>query len=512
MNSLPGKDLFGWKASEGSLSEAEGDEPPRARGGQTFAGRKPGSAGRWTPLFHRGKAVEPPGICVLSAGGLEAGRGALLPGDRIVAVNDREVRDELDFRFYGQTSWLRLRVLRGQKGTVLTMRIRREDASLLTFEPLRPARCKNRCVFCFVDQLPPDLRPSLYFKDEDYRFSFLYGNFVTLSTLTDAELHRILQQRMQPLYVSVHATEERVRNLLLGRNKSRDILETLGTLAAHGLTVHTQIVLCPGINDGDVLVRTLEDLAALYPSVASIAVVPVGLTKYRKEKGLTPLRVVTRKDAVRVLGVISKMAERYWKRFRDPLVHGADELYLKAGFRFPRPDNYGDFPQWENGVGIVASFDAIWRRQRTKRTSFSLRGLGRPIAAATGELAFSHVRRYLDWLERSRGIRIDLVPVRNRFFGRRVGVAGLVTGRDLIRQIKEARLGGRILLIPAVMLDREQRRFLDDVTLADVERETRCSVWAFRADPEGLEAALAEIFRDGNAKVVHTKAVQAVDR
>lgn len=500
MNSPGRKDLLARKSSQGSRAGADGNELPWARGRESPVGLEPASGDGWNRLSSRQRASEPPGICVVSAGGLEAENGLLRPGDRIVAVNDRDVRDELDFRFYGQTPWLRLKVLRGQDGRALTARIRREDASRLTFEPLRPARCRNRCLFCFVDQLPPGLRPSLYLKDEDYRFSFLYGNFVTLSTLTDAELRRILEQRMQPLYVSVHATEERVRNLLLGRRKSRDILETLGTLAAHGLTVHTQIVLCPGINDGDVLVRTLEDLAGLYPSVASIAVVPVGLTRYRREKGLAPLRCVARKDAVQALAVISKMAERYWKRFRDPLVHGADELYLKAGLRFPSPARYGDFPQWENGVGMVASFDAAWRRQRTKRTGFLPGGWGRPLAAVTGELAFPHVRQYLDWLERFRGIRIDLVGVRNRFFGRRVGVAGLVTGRDLIRQIKEARLGGRVLLIPAVMLDREQRWFLDDVTLAEVERETGCSVWAFRADPEGLEAALAEIGRNGSGK------------
>lgn len=506
------KVLFGRESSDGSRAETEGHELRWARGREISVARERASSGRSTSLALRERAVEPSGVCVVSVGGPEEDPGALRPGDRIVAVNDREVRDELDFRFHGQTSWLRLRVLRGRNRKALTVRIRREDASRVILEPLRPARCRNRCVFCFVDQLPPGLRPSLYIKDEDYRFSFLYGNFVTLSTLTDAELHRISEQRMQPLYVSVHATEQRVRNLLLGRRESRDILETLGTLAAHGLTVHTQIVLCPGINDGDVLVRTLEDLAALYPSVASIAVVPVGLTKYRKEKGLTPLRAVTRKDAARALGVISKMAERYWKRFRDPVVHGADELYLKTGFRFPPTARYGDFPQWENGVGMIASFDAAWKRQRTKRTGFFRGGLGRPIAAATGELAFPRVRQYLDWLERSRGVRIDLVPVRNRFFGRQVGVAGLVTGRDLVHQIKEARLGGRILLIPAVMLDREQWRFLDDVTLADVERETACSVWAFRADPDGLETALAEIRGDWSAKVADTKVAQAVDR
>ncbi len=436
----------------------------------------------------------PAGVRIVSIGEAVMGRGGLRPGDRIVRVNGHEVRDELDVRFYGQTPWIRLRVLRGSNGKALSLRICGRELRSLTFEPLRPARCKNRCIFCFVTQLPPGLRPSLYVKDEDYRFSFLYGNFVTLSSLTDAELGRIVEQRMQPLYVSVHATDERVRNFMLGRDRSRNILETLGILAAHGLRVHTQIVLCPGINDGQVLVRTLEDLAALHPSVASIAVVPVGLTRHREKRERVPLRPVSREDALKVLSIVSSLADRFWKRYRDPIVHGADELYLKAGLPLPPPARYGDFPQWENGVGMIASFNAAWKRQKKTKSCCPRRARVRgALAAATGELAYPLVRLYLDWLEKSRGVRVDLIRVRNRFFGTRVTVAGLVTGEDLVRELKESRLGSGVILIPDVMLDREQRRFLDDMTLLEVEEATGCSAVVFRADPDGFESALAKL-------------------
>lgn len=441
------------------------------------------------------KRAEPAGVRLVSVSGSGTGCFSLRPGDRIVRVNGYAVRDELDVRFYGQTPWIRLTVVRGPDGKGFSLRIPGDELRCLTFEPLRPARCRNRCIFCFVDQLPPGLRSSLYFKDEDYRFSFLYGNFVTLSSLTDAELDRILEQRMQPLYVSVHATEEPARNFMLGRDRSRNILETLRTLAGHGLTVHTQIVLCPGINDGHTLVRTLEDLAALYPSVASIAVVPVGLTRHREKRGLTPLRPVTRKDALEALSIVSGMAGKFWKRYRDPLVHGADELYLRAGLPFPSPDKYGDFPQWENGVGMIASFYAAWRRQKRRRTAELRQACwDGTVAAVTGELAYPHVKLYLDWLERSRGVRVHLIRVPNRFFGRRVRVAGLVTGEDLVREVKGSRWRGRVIVLPAVMLDRDQKRFLDDVTLSDVEEETGCSAVVFRPDPEGFESTLAKVF------------------
>lgn len=440
------------------------------------------------------KRAEPGGVRIVSVGKGGDGRDGLLPGDRILRVNGHGVRDELDVRFYGQTPWVRLKVLRGSNGKALHLRIHGEELRSLTFEPLRPARCKNRCIFCFVTQLPPGLRPSLYVKDEDYRFSFLYGNFVTLSSLTDAELGRIVEQRMQPLYVSVHATDEQVRNFMLGRGRSRNILETLRILAAHGLRVHTQIVLCPGINDGRVLVRTLEDLAALYPSVASIAVVPVGLTRHREKKECVPLRPVTWRDARKVLSIVSDMADRFWKRYRDPIVHGADELYLKAGLPLPPPARYGDFPQWENGVGMIASFQAAWRRQKKAKPGHLRRAcVNGAVAAVTGELAYPLVRLYLDWLERSRGVRVDLVRVRNRFFGNRVTVAGLVTGEDLVRGVKECRVDRGVILIPSVMLDREQMRFLDDMTLPELERKTGCSAVVFRADPDGFVCALAKL-------------------
>jgi len=411
------------------------------------------------------------------------------PGDRILRVNGRSVRDELDFRFYGGEGSMKAEILRRSEGIRHLCRLSNRDASALSFEPMAPARCRNRCIFCFVDQLPRGLRASLYVKDEDHRFSFLYGNFVTLASLADCDLDRILEQRLHPLYVSVHATDERVRNLLLGRKKSREILETIRILANGGITLHTQVVLCPGINDGAVLVKTLEDLAGFYPAVSSIAVVPVGLTRYRRERNLHPLRSVRSQEAKRIIQVVEGMQRKLQEKHGNHLVFLADEFYLKAGRDFPPWEIYGEFPQWENGVGMIPLFHRQWAEQRGKRRPAKFPSHGRMVAV-TGELAYPCIARYLDGLARSIGIRVRLIPIANRFFGRRVKVAGLVTGRDLLEQVRSARGSEGLLLVPDVMLSRTEGRFLDDLSLPDLEEGLQMRVARFRPDPQGFETAL----------------------
>ncbi len=419
-----------------------------------------------------------------------AGETGIRPGDRILRVNGHRIEDELDFRFYtaGDAAAVDVRTAEGEGRQ---LRLSPEAVPGLAFSPMRPRRCSNRCLFCFVDQMPDGLRPSLYVKDEDYRFSFLYGNYVTLASATDDDLNRICRLRLQPLYVSVHATDRSVRNHLLGRKASRDITETLRTLAEGGITVHTQIVLCPGINDGGVLEKTVQDLAGLYPAVASIAVVPVGLTRYRRQKGLWPIRGVRRQEAKKIINKIEYLQKLLKQKYHDPLVFAADEFYRRANHPFPRAADYGGFPQWENGVGMVPLFLSQWRRRKRPGRLWKMNA-SRDFLIVTGESAYPFVLPYVEWLRNASGAALRLVAVRNRLFGPSVNVTGLVTGRDVIRQVTPLRRAESVLLVPEVMLDPEKDRFLDDVTLREIEEALRVPVGKFKPDPRGFERVLRE--------------------
>jgi putative radical SAM enzyme (TIGR03279 family) len=337
--------------------------------------------------------------------------------------------------------------------------------------------------------MPDGLRRSLYVKDEDYRFSFLYGNYVTLASVRDEELDRICRLKLEPLYVSVHATEQRVRNFLLGRKASRSIMETLRMLAGEGITLHTQVVLCPGINDGKVLEETIRDLVGLYPAVASIAVVPVGLTRYRKQKGLSPLRSVRKEEAKKIVMQIEELQRTCKVKYDKNLVHLADEFYVQAKHPFPSVRDYGDFPQWENGVGMIPLFYRQWERRKRRKGLWAM-GNSPEFVIITGELAYPFVLPYVEWLKASRGAPLRLVPLQNRFFGRSVTVTGLVTGRDVVRQIKPHLRPGSILLVPGVMVNREEDNFLDGLSLAEIEDALSVTVEKFNADPVGFEKVL----------------------
>ncbi|MEW6442709.1 MAG: DUF512 domain-containing protein [bacterium] len=443
--------------------------------------------------------MKKPGLRVMSIDGPCGKHLPVAPGDRVVEVDGHPVADELDFRFYAGGRRAELEIVRGSDGRRQSVRVSEPAVRALTFEAMAPARCRNRCLFCFVDQLPAGLRRSLYVKDEDYRFSFLHGNFVTLASLEDAELERIIRLKLGPLYVSVHATDERVRNRLLGRKESRNILESMRALAAGGIVLHAQVVLCPGINDGEILKMTVEDLARLHPAVSSIGIVPVGLTRFRKRNRLHPLRPVSKALAVRLVDLVSEMQRAFRVKLGHPLVFLADELYLKAGRPFPPCTWYGEFPQWENGVGMVTLFERQWKEQRRRRRSRLCSR--RRIAAVTGELAFPGLLPYVSWLEQARGVSLRLIPVRNRFFGRRVNVTGLLTGRDVLEQSKRGVGSEDLLLIPDVMLSRgDEPRFLDDLCLGELEQELGIAVQRFRPDPAGVEDALHRSMRKGSTR------------
>jgi len=433
-------------------------------------------------------------LVIRSVKGAPAGRSVCGAGDRILRLDGQAVEDELDFHFLLPPDRVRLEILRSGETLPRILRLSEEEARRLFFEPMRPKRCRNRCVFCFVDQLPPGMRRTLYVKDEDYRLSFLYGNYVTLSALSDAELERIVRMRLSPLYVSVHATDPEVRNLLLGRRSSRDILETLRALARGGVVVHTQIVLCPGINDGEVLKRTVEDLAALHPAVASIAVVPVGRTRFRKKPERVRIEAFSSRYCKKIIREIEILQGRLKQQYHTMFLYLADEFYLKAERPFPAYRHYNDFPQWENGVGMLPLFFRAWKKGR-RRAAWPP-GRHSRLVAVTGELAYPHLRAYVEALRTLRGIPVELVPVANRFFGRQVTVAGLVTGRDIVKNLRGILTAGSVLLVPEVMLNHDNRKFLDDLSLQDVGAALGVPVFCFRPDPTAFEKTLEKCRRN----------------
>jgi putative radical SAM enzyme (TIGR03279 family) len=417
------------------------------------------------------------------------------PGDRIRRVNGHPVEDELDYRFHAAgEEGATVEVHGCGGGDCRKLRLSREDVFGVDFVPMRSRRCRNRCLFCFVDQMPDGLRKSLYVKDEDYRFSFLHGNYVTLASVKDEELDRICRLKLQPLYVSVHATEQRVRNLLLGRKTSRHVMDTLRVLAEGGITLHTQVVLCPGINDGSVLENTLRDLAGLYPAVASIAIVPVGLTRYRNRKGLWPIRGVQKKDAKELILKISYLQELFKVKYDEYLVFLSDEFYRLADHPFPPADAYGDFPQWENGVGMIPLFRHQWKRRR-QRGSPRKTGRTPGFLIITGESAYPFVLPYVEWMRKASGAALRLVAVRNRLFGRSVNVTGLITGQDVISQVRPLLGDGSVLLVPDVMLCREGDCFLDGLSLQEMEDALTVPVEKFSPDPMGFERVVRKYTR-----------------
>lgn len=392
-----------------------------------------------------------------------AARAGIRPGDRIAAVNGSDVRDILDFQFLAGEERNTLRLVRrdGISRTVSLLRLPGEPLGLV-FPPFAVRQCRNRCIFCFVDQMPGGCRPSLSVKDDDYRASFLFGNYITLTNLREVDWERIFAQRLSPLYLSVHATDPAVRKQLLRNDAAPDILQQMKRLAAGGISMHTQIVLCPGVNDGSHLVRTVEDLASLFPSVLSVAVVPVGITAHRK--GLFPVRTVRRNEARSIIQSLLHLGRRYRRRFGTRLVYPSDELYIKAGLPVPLPAFYEDFPQIENGVGMVSDF-----LREARRTRLPVRCPRASVTAVTGTSFGPLLRAALERLLAGSEVRVRVLTVKNSFFGPEVTVAGLLAGRDILKTVRGKRLGS-LLLVPEGALKDDEGVFLDDVSLADLER------------------------------------------
>ena len=416
-------------------------------------------------------------------------------GDRLLAVNGHPLRDIIDYSYHTAAEDDLLLEIAKPDNELWELEIEREQGESLglSFVAPKPACCRNNCIFCFVHQLPKGLRKPLYVKDEDYRLSFLNGNYVTLANLKPAELARITEQRLSPLYISVHTTNPVLRERMLGKKGIPPILEQLRELAGARIALHTQVVLCPGFNDGPELERTVADLADLFPAVQSLAIVPLGLTRHRS--GLPDLTPVDSDYARAFITTWEPRTKKLQKRLGEPFLFLADEFYLKAALPFPPLRNYGDLPQIENGVGMVPLF--VREAGRVLRSAKPLGDFRATVV--TGASSFPFVGEFLAKLGEKTGLTIIPVAVANRLFGESVTVSGLVTGKDIIAALAGVDIG-RALLVPDVMLKEGEGIFLDDVTLIELEEMLGCRVMPFDSTPQGLYRTLK-----ANAKVLKGK-------
>ena len=407
------------------------------------------------------------------------------PGDRLISVNGHALRDVIDYNYHSGDDVLVLELEKAD-GEVWELEVEREEGESLglSFEAPAPARCGNNCVFCFVHQLPKGLRSPLYVKDEDYRLSFLYGNYVTLANIGREELERIKTQRLSPLYISVHATDADLREKMLGKSGILPILEVMKELAEARITMHTQVVLCPGVNDGAAFARTVEDLAAMHPFVASLAVVPVGLTSHRgKLPALTPVSEIFAASFVAEWG---KKAQELAERLGEPFLFLADEFYIKGQIPFPPLEEYGDLPQLENGVGMIPLF--LSEAEQVLEEAEPLKPVR--VTVVTGESPYHYLADFLERLSEATGVSFVPVAIPNKLFGPTVTVTGLVPGRDIISALKGRELGD-LVLVPDVMMKEGEGVFLDDPTVEDLERELGKPVLVVESSPIGIYEAVA---------------------
>lgn len=392
------------------------------------------------------------------------------PGDTVLAIDGQEVKDIIDFQFL--TAEYEFLLLLEKEGELWELEIERDSEEYLglEFEGVSGEGlklCRNHCVFCFVAQMPKGMRKSLYAKDDDYRLSLTQGSFITLSNLTEAEFERILNLHVSPLYISVHAWDPEVRKRLMKNPQSAHIGQQLTRLAQAGITIHAQIVLVPGYNDGEILAETVKKLAQLYPAIQSIAVVPVGLTRFRE--GLSSLRPFREDEALEILAKGEKWQEEFQAKFERHLVYFADEFYVLAHREFPRPDIYDDFPQLENGVGMVSKFISemlvVWDELPDQVPE-------RRIHLVTGKSAERFFQEWRDKLqEKVQGLTIQVHGINNDFFGPFVSVAGLLTAQDIARKL--GNLEGEEFLIPRTMLKADEDIFLDDRDVSWLEEQVK---------------------------------------
>ena len=393
-----------------------------------------------------------------------AAKHGILPGDILISINGHDINDVLDYRFRLTEKKITLLIHRGPDLKEITIKKDEYSDIGLEFETYlmdKKHSCRNKCVFCFIDQLPKGMRDTLYFKDDDSRLSFLMGNYITLTNLSEEDVDRIIEMKTSPINVSVHTTSPELRVKMMKNKNAGKVLSYLRRFADAGISLNCQIVLCKGINDGKELERSMTDLAALYPSLVGVSIVPAGITNYRE--GLCHLEPFTAEEAGEVIDTIDKFGEKCLKKFGTRLFFSSDELYIEAGRELPGEDYYEGYPQIENGVGMIRSMDGEFTDELDFLDEYDLEK-PRKVSVATGAAAYDFIKSLADRLcEQVPTLECHVYKIINDFFGHNITVAGLLTGKDLANQLKGKDLGDR-LLIPRVTLRSEGDVFLDDTT------------------------------------------------
>ncbi len=420
--------------------------------------------------------------------GSKAEKSGIKAQDVLLTINGNKIADVLDFRFYQNERKLKIAILRdGKQKKFKIKKDEYEDIGLLfsTYLMDKQQSCKNKCIFCFIDQMPPGLRESLYFKDDDSRLSFLFGNYITLTNISEHEIERIIKMHISPINVSVHTTNPELRVKMMNNRFAGEALEILGRLNQAGIALNCQLVLCPGINDGDELRRSIEDLLKL-ERVGCVACVPVGITKYRE--GLCELKSYEKETSQNVIDIISEYQEKALKERGEWVVYAADEFYLTAERELPNEEFYGDFLQLENGVGLLTLF-----KSQALRALEDVQVPNRPreTAVITGLAASETLRSVVFAAEQKwQNLKCEVYPIINNFFGDKITVAGLLTGKDIYEQLKDKALPSEIL-IPNVMLRSGEDCFLDDVTVGELQEKLGVKIRIIDAAGDTFIEALA---------------------
>ena len=414
----------------------------------------------------------------IDEGSLLQGRVSI--GDRLLAINGNRIIDVLDYKYYAYDRHLHLDMMR-EDGSVYSLHVEKGEGGELglDFENYlmdAPRSCANNCVFCFIDQLPKGMRPTMYFKDDDARLSFLQGNYVALTNLDQSDIDRIIKMKLN-INVSVHTTNPELRVKMMHNRFAGEKLKYIWQLAQSGIKLNCQVVCCPGLNDGDELRRTLSDLGTLMPNISSMAVVPVGVTKFRQ--GLYPLTGFTPEGAGETIDIIESYQKEFLEKFGTRTVFPSDEFYLIAGRDIPPAEVYEDYPQYENGVGMLRS---LMDEFSSALDMAEWEGGERHVSIATGYSPFdviSSLARSAE--EKFPALKCDVYRIRNDFFGETITVTGLITAQDLIAQLKGKDLGDELLLSSA-MVRRDSDVFLDDMTIGDVESELNVKIRTSNSD------------------------------
>lgn len=408
-------------------------------------------------------------------------------GDELLSIDGKEVTDVLDYDFYLSFAPVTVK-FKTANGKNVNVKINNQYTGLSfdTFLMDKQQHCKNKCVFCFIDQMPKGMRESLYFKDDDSRLSFLFGNYITLTNITEHEIERIIDMHISPVNISVHTMNPALRVEMMKNPKAGESLKIIKRLADAGIKLNTQLVLCPGLNDGEELKYSIKELSKLFPSVQSIACVPVGLTKFRD--GLFDLKPYTKETAAETIEIIESFSDEFKKKYGVRICYPADEFFLKAEKELPSEEYYDDYPQIDNGIGLWTSLKTEFYEELKTRND---KPVHKNITVATGVAAYPLIKELCDAAAEKFKIQINTVKITNNFFGENITVAGLLTGQDLLEQLNGKDLGEAVL-IPIVMTidytshSTDNNKFLDDITLKDAQKALGVQIFPVKNEGRDL--------------------------